>query len=680
MVYFNPETRSRKLNGELSTKYCGNAKIALSQLHFDPGEEADEKKISHLQRVFQQVGCDRQNPNHFISGTIPENVLQASLQYSHRNADDLRSPEPPELRLPAGQRIQCLDGYHRILALGKFNRNITWWPVRLYIDLSREACQALATQFANEGKCSDGEIVANILRYPEHSVDANQEWAKLDKSKPRILRSILRHPELSPAFKRVIRIPGLRHGLLLATWNKVFYCVEEVIRYLELIYTAWVDIMGSETALDYVDNDGVQELESRVPGVSYYDERHVEFKLRDEAIFRALLDGEQREQILQNLKQVNYLIPSIRTLQEDFKYLRPCTQVMKKLLSDRDLHRLPVTVQAIARNAFSTEGSFDHEVVFLRSLKELYLYVMQDVCQLSGLPPLQDPADNEDYKLLPCDAIAWKRLAKQARRLGFASNEVVRLCHTDPDRETAVKALRDARPLPHFDYGSNFEELVDGLVRAFGTARPVEPPGPQAELTSHVGEPVARRCGRVYSNMYDKDRHCITLENMTCEVPKDKDVTSLFVRRSVFHAFWGWPDDQGEAQTDNQRDDQDSQGTDEDMDDVNLGQFPSRGDGVDLEMRDEEPREKRQSQMAKPNRIERRKRGATVATEVSRTHRLQEKLEKAMKTPDSQPLLTTTQGGSAGRYKLSADHLRIKPFPSMSREIEVCYQSSNDKI
>lgn len=242
MVYFNPETRSRKLNGELSTKYCGNAKIALSQLDFDPGEEADEKKISHLQRVFQQVGCDRQNPNHFISGTIPENVLQASLQCSHRNADDLRRPEPPELRLPAGQRIQCLDGYHRILALNKLNRNITWWPVKLYIgklpmsscrnssthnlDLSREACQALATQFANEGKYSDGEIVANILRYPEHSVDANQEWAKLDKSKPRILRSILRHPELSPAFKRVIRIPGLRPGLLLATWNKVFYCVE----------------------------------------------------------------------------------------------------------------------------------------------------------------------------------------------------------------------------------------------------------------------------------------------------------------------------------------------------------------------------------------------------------------------------------------------------------------------
>ena len=92
--------------------------------------------------------------------------------------------------------------------------------------LSHEVCRALAEEAANEGKCSDGEIVANILSYPEHSIDANQWWARLDKSKPRILKNILRHPGLAPDFKRVLRIPGLRPGLRLATWNKIFYCVE----------------------------------------------------------------------------------------------------------------------------------------------------------------------------------------------------------------------------------------------------------------------------------------------------------------------------------------------------------------------------------------------------------------------------------------------------------------------
>ncbi|KAK7924648.1 hypothetical protein PG985_006702 [Apiospora marii] len=566
MAHYNIEARSSRVKTELSSQYRGHAKIALGHLHFSSSGEADEKKIRHLQRVFKQVGCDRQNPSHFISATIEADVLHASLRYSQRNADDLRRPEPPELRLPAGRSIQCLDGYHRILALGTLNRNITWWPVKLYTDLSREACGALKTEFAHEGKCSDGEIVANILCYPEHSVDANQEWAKLDKTKPRILRSILRHPKLSPAFKNVMRIPGLRSGLLLATWNKVFHCIEEVINYLELIYDTWVNIMGSEGALDYVDNDGVRELESRVPGVSCNDELHVEFMLRNETIFRTLLDGKEREQIFENLKRVKYLIPSIRTLQEDFKYIRPCAQVMKKLLVDKDLQRLSVTVQAIARNAFSMERSIDFEGTFLHSLKKLYLFIMQDVCQLSGLPPLRDSEDEDDYKLLPCDANSWSLLAKEARRLGFCSDEIVRWCDTDPDRETAIKALRDARPPSHFDYGSNFEQLVTTVVRAFEKAKKVRPPKPDAKLTSQVGEPVARRCGRVYSNTYDQDRCCINYGNMVCEVPKDRDITSLFVRRSVFHAFWGLPDDRGGAEADGPGEDQGNLGVDESMD------------------------------------------------------------------------------------------------------------------
>lgn len=95
-----------------------------------------------------------------------------------------------------------------------------------FLDLTPEACRLVSEGFANEAKYSDGEIVANILRYPEHSVDANQWWARLDKSKPRTLKKILGHPTLGPAFKKVLSIPGLRPGLLLAPWHKILNCVE----------------------------------------------------------------------------------------------------------------------------------------------------------------------------------------------------------------------------------------------------------------------------------------------------------------------------------------------------------------------------------------------------------------------------------------------------------------------
>ncbi|RYP14048.1 hypothetical protein DL767_010445 [Monosporascus sp. MG133] len=565
MVFFSLAARSKHLNAELSSRFCGNAKIALDQLEFDSNEEPDEKKISHLQRVFKGVGCDRLNPNNFISGNISADVLQASLQQSNRNVADLRSLEPPDLRLPAGQRVHCLSGRHRVIALRKYNPAATWWPVKLYVDLSPEARRALAEEFANEGKYSDGEIVVNILGYPEHSVDANQWWARLDKSKPRILKKILRHRELAPAFRKALQIPGLRPALLLATWNKIFHCVEEVIHYLQLIYNTWVGIMGSEAALQFVDNDAVQELELRVPGISYCDERHAEYQIQKQTIFKAVTDNGQRELILQNLKQVGYLIPSIHTLQQDFKYLRPCTYVMRKLISGRD--QIPVTVQTTAFQAFGAdEGlSFNREARFLTNLKLLYLHIMQNVCQLSGQGPLKDSDDGEDYELLPYDARAWHELAVRAKELGFSSDEILRLYNTDPDREVAIKALYDARPPRLYDYGPNFESIVHKLVKAFKSAKPVESNMPPAELTSHVGgERVARRCGRVYSDTYDKDRYSITLENITRKVRKNTDITSLFARRSVFHAFWGWHDDQGDDQSNEQGND----GGDDDLDDI----------------------------------------------------------------------------------------------------------------
>ncbi|RYP42435.1 hypothetical protein DL768_010344 [Monosporascus sp. mg162] len=310
----------------------------------------------------------------------------------------------------------------------------------------------------------------------------------------------------------------------------------EVIHYLQLIHKTWVYIMGSEAALKFVDGDAVRELESRVPGISRCDERHAEIQIRKEGIFRAVIDGNQRDLILQKLKQVEHLIPSIRTLQEDFKYLRPC------------------------------------------------------------LPPLKADVDEEDYKLLPYDAKAWHKLAVRARELGFSSDEILRLYNTDPDREVAIKALYDARPPRLFDYGPNFELIVNKVTKAFKTAKPVESEGPPAKLTSHMGERVARRCGRVYSDTYDKDRHYITPENVTSKVQKDADITSLFVRRSVFHAFWGWQDDLGDSQGNDQRNDQNDQNTDDldaimndqndrntdDLDAVNDQNYQDTNDGDDV--------------------------------------------------------------------------------------------------
>jgi hypothetical protein len=167
---------------------------------------------------------------------------------------------------------------------------------------------------------------------------------------------------------------------------------------------------------------------------------------------------------------------------------------------------------------------------------------------------LKTTADEKDYELLPYDATAWHQLAIRAKKLGFFSEIILRLCNTDPDRERAIKALYNARPPRYFNYGPDFEILVTALMNASKTAKPIRTTEALAQLTSHMGEPVARRCGRVYSDNYDKDRECINISNMISKIQKNTDITSLFVRRSVFHAFWGWEEGQETGQSNGQED------------------------------------------------------------------------------------------------------------------------------
>jgi hypothetical protein len=133
MIFFDVEARSQQLEPELTSKFCGYARIALDQLLFISNGEPDNNKTSHLERVFKKVGCDRSNLNYFITGDVSTDLLQASLQQSNLRTEDLQCLEPPELRLPAGQHVHCLGGRHRVLALRKYNPSATWWPVKLYV-------------------------------------------------------------------------------------------------------------------------------------------------------------------------------------------------------------------------------------------------------------------------------------------------------------------------------------------------------------------------------------------------------------------------------------------------------------------------------------------------------------------------------------------------------------------
>lgn len=149
--------------------------------------------------------------------------------------------------------------------------------------------------------------------------------------------------------------------------------------------------MGSTAALELVDDDAVRELELRVPGISHSDDFHVSNVLRRNAIFRNVIDKLERERILQRLQQVDCLIPTVHTLQQDFKYLRQCTNVIRQLILGKS--RLPITVQTIVSSVYKSDAKPVHTAHFLENIKVLYLAIMQNLVELSGKDPLKE--DNE---------------------------------------------------------------------------------------------------------------------------------------------------------------------------------------------------------------------------------------------------------------------------------------------
>lgn len=215
---------------------------------------------------------------------------------------------------------------------------------------------------------------------------------------------------------------------------------------------------------------------------------------------------------------------------------------MRQLILGKN--RLPVTVQTIVGSAYKVDTSAD-DTTCLENMKDLYLTVMQNLVELSGEDPLKED-DEGDTTIHSYDQRAWRQLALRARELGFDSDEISRLSDIDSDQQMAKRALLDARPPQHFDYGQNIDTLVAAMVKSFNEARPIKPENARlAFTTSHLGEPIKRRCGRQYSKAYSNDRSYITLANFTCNIQKGGDVASLFVRRSVFYAFWGWCNKQG---------------------------------------------------------------------------------------------------------------------------------------
>ncbi|KAG4414646.1 hypothetical protein IFR04_012217 [Cadophora malorum] len=163
--------------------------------------------------------------------------------------------------------------------------------------------------------------------------------------------------------------------------------------------------------------------------------------------------------------------------------------------------------------------------------RQLWLYIMQNYTDL----PAPSKENKTKKKLLAkarpgkVDEVVLSNFAALAIRLGFKSDRISALSQRSADREIARAALLNARKSDRYEY---MDTILESNVK-------------QIVCSAFVSDDPAAsgvRCGLPDEEAHARDAGSLSIANLHVEVTEQgQSITSFFVRRSVYFAFFGRP-------------------------------------------------------------------------------------------------------------------------------------------
>ncbi|TVY13719.1 hypothetical protein LARI1_G009020, partial [Lachnellula arida] len=570
-----------RLEAERFVKYRGTARVRLEVLHFqwDELRETSRKNVERLKEVFRTDEIRRLEPRNHIPAVVNQSDLDNAIQASEISAETLlRNPDndPPLLTFPAHHRLTCLHGRHRVQAAREtLPPTDAWWTVDLYVaDTNSELRTTLVEEYSNEEKPSDGEVYRKVRQYERegNAVEGSSFRPRAEGSST-ALRQLFDYKdgELTAAFDDLLDIPGLWDGMRISTLHKMIgmKCDEEVLHYLEHIKVVWHRLLrGDKTALQKVDQATVRALELKAPRYSKQDSQVLQGQLLSGQIFSAF-GQQEREAIWNELRCIDYLIPSLFTFFEDLKYLNACADCLKRLVK---LSRHDTVFTALQRK-FPYESQTGDQCVlevaestfvvrpgraadrFDLGYRQLWLRAMRRYREM----PTDAKKKKKDLLAKPgvrrADEEVLSDSAAQADRLGFKSNEIQALKQRSSDREIARNALLKARKPDRYQYNETVMEAnVAQIVRLFTTAVPMPSDYSSPALVSENPNATGNRCGFPDEDAQEQDSKFLFITHLHNESEEQgEEITSFFVRRSVYLAFFGKLADLGMAEAEQQK-------------------------------------------------------------------------------------------------------------------------------
>jgi hypothetical protein len=384
------------------------------------------------------------------------------------------------------------------------------------------------------------EDVETYWRIRQHRQEDGVPWKKLlrqlssDHSR-KCVRALLKHSAIAEALDPLLGVPGLRDGWSLSTVHKMVSmrcdnvraaafssapdanAQQLVVMYLRLIWESWRRLIPGN-GIYKLDSGTVKAVETRCPRYSNVDKEDIYAQIQQGIIFAAF-SVQEREQIWSSLLSIDHLMPSLFTLLRDLHFLQACTDSIRYLVKFPPEHldagmSEEYTIDGALRRAFRVDQQNDQYLIetasgiyqrahipteqrFDLARRQLWLYAMRNFKDLPQ--PRQNCGRNllAKAELEHADEPVLYHFAILAERLGFSSPEIEHL-------KTRQSPRKDPKPNRH----------------ATTAKKPV------------------RRCGLPNEDSYERDAPLLFIQNMHREF-SDGEITSFFVRRSVYLSFFG---------------------------------------------------------------------------------------------------------------------------------------------
>ncbi|KJZ70775.1 hypothetical protein HIM_09825 [Hirsutella minnesotensis 3608] len=568
-------TVNRRIEDERRAKYCGTASIRVASLQFaDPSQKrslsSQSRQVDALKRVFRKEhGCRQEDSRHHVKAAISRQVLEAAAARASIPSGGLMADilPYPELEFPPEIKLECLDGHDRLAAADKvLQGSKKRWVVDLYLNnLSDELRLLLADGYDYQKKPDDGEIYIMIRQFQgvhgeENAFFENLWLARLAarENTQRLFDQLSKSRKYSAAFDALLDIPGLFGGFRLSVVHQLLgmKCDEANLFYLRHIHKWWYDVCDGEVAtMRQITRETVEALQGMAPGACSTDRSLLLARLGSGSVFENF-PAEKRQELWSRVCNASRrcLIPSLYTFFEDRKFLSDVADCIKNVLdvgrkdtiasrleeifSDTDQQSDSCIIQLSDTSFGSVAGNVETRLDL--GIRQLWLAAFRN---FRDLPAAKQKKDILAVSRTKADETVLYELASLASRLGFDSDKIQGILQKPMDREIAERALSTARKPGRYHYRDQ-EGCIQQIIAAFAAAVPVsesdEVVGGQGDIRERDQPP--KRYGRPNTLDHDYDKALLFLPQMENEIDAERtEITSTFIRWSVYCAYFGTP-------------------------------------------------------------------------------------------------------------------------------------------